>query len=140
MKRITFAPGGTPGLRISRPGFDVDAEALNSQGIAFDSRLGYIGGAWKTGITNLDTAVPYPFVPAVLPHLFIYCVRGDSWLLRDLRYIWTATGQNIAKPCMVGKLFSDHFIITTLSVPYYTVDHAAVAAFQFAYVLVKADV
>lgn len=60
---------GSLGLRVSKPGFDVETEPLGSDNISFDSRLNDFGIIHAQGIWNwgdpIITFTPLPYVPLV---------------------------------------------------------------------------
>lgn len=76
--------GGDFGIRVSRPGYDVMAEAFGSTGISFDSRLTDIGTVIAAGIIVCGgSPVTFPtmgYVPIVKIN------KWDGYLYEDEEY------------------------------------------------------
>jgi hypothetical protein len=63
------------GLRVSKPGYNVLTEPLNSSNIAFDSRYDSIGTVIQQGTCSLDTSVSFT-AQATQPLLTFYVNSG----------------------------------------------------------------
>lgn len=72
-------PDGQFGLRVSRPGYSVQAEPLGSFGIAFDSRLTDFGIIHQQGVMGYGT-VTFPILP--------YVPLATICRIDDGNYLW----------------------------------------------------
>lgn len=117
--------GGSFGLRVSRPGYDVGAEPLGSKNIAFDSRLTDFGIIHQQGIWSWGGGtITFPTLPYI-PLASILRIDSSGRIINEDMYA-AANGSSLnwTTP-FVAIVTTSTLTIRTLDNPWYTISPSA---------------
>lgn len=113
--------GGVYGLRVSRPGFDVETEPLGSEGIAFDSRLEDFGIIHARGVWNWGSPIiTFPTLPYVPLAMFSRVDSDNRIVFPQVERVLTQINNAAHSTTpFVGIVTQSTFEIRLMNNPYY---------------------